>query len=102
MIEKIRAEIKEVEKQATAANDRLLLLRHTLAAMSCPYRIGQKTTAKGYSRAGKECIIIQIRPGSHWHGEWTVVAAIVNKDGKQSKITVSWHEHQEPNYKRRK
>lgn len=68
----------------------------------CPYSLGETTTVKGWSHAGKQCRIRSVSAKQIFNGNysWRVTATVLKKNGEDSAHIAAWEEYHEKEYKR--
>lgn len=85
MIEELKKQVKEIEKQQTELAGKKEELLNEMAKISCPFEIGDIGIINGYTHKGKKGKIIQI----HWkYGSWRALATVFKKDGSLGSVTV--------------
>lgn len=79
MIEQLKAEIKEIEKQQHELANRKAELATQLAGLECPFKVGDVGILNGWSHKGKKA---QIRTIYSKYGKWVAKAQLFKSNGE--------------------
>jgi len=98
----LRENLRELQKQQAELSETITAGQDMIAALHCPYKVGQVTEIRGYSHTGKQCRVTEVRfspqpIGNSWYRDrWIVFGVVLKKDGSDSLNTVDWREDVAP------
>ena len=87
----------KIDNQITAMNNQKSAHMQELGDLTCPYKMGDVVTVKGWAYEGKKGEVCKIRGHQEWGGKymWRVYVQVLRKDGSKGALYTDWLQSQE-------